>query len=527
MRRTFMKRFLSFLIIFALIAGTYIPAQEEPAAEEQKEMNLTLKEAIFTALKDNLNLQISMIGAESAQNSVKVSQGIFIPTLDINLNASESNSASTGILSGADVNTQENLSMDLTLSQKLALGGDFSINLSSTKSESNSVFSSINPYLSSQLTFSLNQPLLKNFGTLATKRSILIALTDLKKSEAQLKNQILDLIYNVENAYWHLVFSYQNLNTRKMSLKRSQDLLKQNRVKVKVGAAARIDILDAEANVASDASSVLQAEQDIQTAEEELKRILNMSTLPQTIIPTDKPEVKKIDVDFNAFLLEALDNRPDIRQARLDLKRYKIDVKYYRNQMLPDLQLTARYHTTGIGGDQLITEGNIFTGDYRVIGIIKKDIWETMQDTFSNLYKNYSVGLRLSVPLSYSAEKAQLAQAKLQLKSSFLSLKNTENTVYSEVKQAIRSLESNLKLVEAQRIRLDLEDRKLKAEERKLSVGLATNYDVILKQREYVQAQANHLNALRNYNMSLADINKKLARTFGAYGIKFKNFLKD
>lgn len=522
-----MKRFFSFLIIFALIAGTIIPAQEEAAPEEQKEKQLTLKEAIFTALKNNLDLQISMIGAESAQKSVKMSQGIFIPTLGINLNAEETNSASTDLLSGAEVRTAETLFLGLTLSQKLALGGDFSINLSSVKYESNNVFSTINPYLSSQLTFNLTQPLLKNFGTLVTRRNILIAVTDQKKSEAQLKDQILNLIYNVENAYWNLVFSYQNLNTRRMSLTRSRDLLKQNRIKVKVGAAARIDILDAEANVASDESSVLQAEQGIQTAEEDLKRILNMSTLPQAIIPTDKPEVKVIDVDFNDFLMEALDNRPDIRQARLDLKRYKIDVKYYRNQMLPDLQLTAQYHTTGIGGDQLITEGNIFTGDYRVIGVIEKDIWKTMQDTFSNLYKNYSIGLSLNIPLSYSAEKAQLAQAKLQLKSAFLSLKKTENTVYSEVKQGIRSLESHLKLVEAEKIRLNLEERKLKAEERKLSVGLASNYDVILRQREYVQAQTNHLNALRNYNMALADINMKLARTFKAYGIKFSNFLKD
>jgi outer membrane protein TolC len=504
-----------------------MPAQEKPATEEQKERELTLKEAIFTALKNNLSLQISMINAENSQNSVKISNGIFIPTLDISLNAQESNSASTDLLSGADVNTTKLLSLNLTLSQKLATGGDFSINLYNRRHETNSSYYTVNPSLYSQLSFNLTQPLLKGFGTLATKRNIYIAITDQKKNEAQLKDQILTLVYNVENAYWNLVYTYQNLDTWKMSLTRSRDLLKQNKIKVKVGAAARIDILDAEANVASDESSVLQAEQDIQNAEEELKRILNLSTEQHAIIPADKPEVKKIIVDFNGFLKEALDNRPDVRQARLDLKRYKIDVRYYRNQMLPNLQLTAQYYTTGTGGDQLITEGNIFTGDYKIIGVLKKDVWESMQDTLSNLYKNYSVGLKLSIPLSFAAERAQLSQAKLQLKSAFLTLKNTENTVFSQVKQAIRSLESNLKLVEAQKIRLNLEERKLKAEERKLSVGLVSNYDVILKQREYVQAQTNHLNALRNYNMSLADINKKLARTFEAYDIKFKNFLKD
>ncbi len=521
-----MKRFLCSLIVFALIAVPFLPAQEEAAPTEPKEKELTLKEAIFTALKNNLDLQISMIDAENSRNLVTVNKAIFIPNLSVSLDTRESEAPSTGVLAGADIVKDELISLNLSLTQKLALGGDFTITFQNRRYESNVTWNTVNPSLSSVLQFELNQPLLKGFGTLATKRNIYIAITDRKKSEAQLKQEILERIYLVEQAYWNLVYAYQNLDTMKMSLKRSQDLLKQNRIKVKVGAAARIDILDAEANVAADESYLLQAEQDIQNAEEELKRMLNLGAMEQTVIPTDRPEVKTIDLDFNAFLLEALENRPDMQRAKLDLKRYKIDVRYARNQMLPDLQLTAQYYTTGQGGDALITEGNIFTGDYRVIGVLKKDVWETMKDTFSNLYKNYSVSLQLNIPLSFSREKAELARAKLQLKRAFLTLKNSENTVYSDVNQAIRSIESNLKLVDAQNIRLDLEERKLKAEERKLSVGLVSNYDVIQKQRDYVQAQTNHLNALRTYNMAIADLNRKLGRTFKAYDIQFNNFLK-
>jgi outer membrane protein TolC len=520
-----MRRILSVLIVFAFITLAFLPAQEETPVDA-KEKKLTLKEAIFTALKNNLNLQISMIDAENSQNAVKIFNGEFIPSLGIDFSTDENNTPSTGVLDGAAVVKNKNLRLNLTLSQKLTIGGTLNVQLSNSRRESNSTYSTVNPSLSSYLYFSLDQPLLKGFGTLAAKRNIYIALTDQKKSEALLKQEILERIYLVENAYWNLVYAYQNLDTMKVSLKRSQDLLKQNQIKVKVGAAARIDILDAEANVAADESYLLQAEQDIQNAGEELKRMLNMSAVGQAIIPTDRPEVKKIDLDFNAFLLEALENRPDIHQAKLDLKRYKIDVRYARNQMLPDLQLSASYYTTGTGGDQLITEGDIFSGDYKVIGVIKKDVWESMKDTFSNLYKNYSISLRLNVPLSFSREKAELARAKLQLKRAFLALKNTENTVYSDVNLAIRSIESNLKLVEAQEIRLDLENRKLKAEERKLSVGLSANYDVIQKQRDYVQAQTNHLNALRTYNMAIADLNRKLGRTFKAYDIRFNSFLK-
>ncbi len=535
-----MKKMKSFVIFIALLLTVAVVAQQAsppptetkpvaaaPGGETTIQKEMTLKEAIFYALKNNLDLQIQMINTENSWNAVKVNGADFIPVLDISLNNSENNSPSTGFLEGADILTSKGLSLDLSLVQKIALGGTIEVNLYNRRYETNSAWSSINPSLSSRLTVSINQPLLKNFGTFVTKKNIYISMNEHKKSQWQLRQQILDLVYNVENAYWQLVYAHQNLDTMKMSLKRSENLLKQNRIKVKVGAAARIDILDAEASVAADESNLLQAEQDIQTAEENLKKILNMSTLDQTLVPTETPTVNKIAVDFNAFLMEALEMRPDMQQAKLTLKNNKIEVRYYRNQMLPGLQLSASYYTTGTGGDQLITEGNPFTGDYVIIGVIEKDIWATMKDTISNLYQNYNVSLQLSVPLSLAKERTQLAQARLNMKAALLSLKNTENTIYSEVKQVIKAYESNLKIVEAGRISLDLEQRKLKAEEKKLSVGLVSNYDVIQKQRDLVQAQTTNLNALRNYNMILADINRKLGRTFEYYDIKFTDFIKD
>ena len=529
-----MKKIISLLILFALLSGSIALAQAKPKPqpearqqEEAKIKKMALKEAIFYALKNNLDLQIQVIDTENAWNSLRISDSIFVPNLNINFNNRETNTPASGFLDGAEINKSENLSLDLTLTQKLALGGDLNITLSNNRYESNSAWSNVNPAINSSLTFSLNQPLLKGFGTLATKRDIYISANNLKISKYRLKQQVMELVYQVENAYWNLVYAYQSLDTWKMSLKRSQDLLKQNRIKVKVGAAARIDILDAEAGVASDESSLLVADQTIQDAEEDLKKILNMSTLEQTITPTDRPEVKKIEADLNAFLLEALENRPDVHQAKLELKNYKIDVKYYRNQMLPDLQLTAQYWTTGQGGDKLIFAPTTSIFDPRiVIGVVEKDVWASMKDVFSNLFKNYSIGLSLNVPLSNKRERAELARAKLNLKSAFLKLKNTENTVYSEVKKAIKSLESNLKLVEARKISMKLEDRKLKAEEKKLSVGLVSNYDVIQKQRDFINAQTNHLGALRDYSMTIADITKKLARTFTIYDIKFSDLSK-
>ena len=117
-------------------------------------------------------------------------------------------------------------------------------------------------------------------------------------------------------------------------------------------------------------------------------------------------------------------------------------------------------------------------------------------------------------------------KSKLNLKSSFLSLKKVENDIYAEVKDVVKELETNAKLVESNKIALKLEGRKLKAEEKKLSVGLSTNYQVLNYQRDYATALTNSLKSVVDYMMTIAKINKVLARTFTVYKINFSDFGK-
>lgn len=520
-----MKKWLVFLIAFSLLGGVFAQAEEG-----KKE--ISLKEAIYQALKNNLDLQIQTADAELSQKSLKINKSIFIPTLQLSGTSSENNEPSSGFLSGAEVTKDNATSLTTTVSQLVPLGGTFSLQLYNRRSTTNTIWSTVNPYLSSRASVSLTQPLLKNFGMTATKREIYIASNNLKMAKHQLRQNIIDLVYNVEQAYWNLVLAHQSYEATKMALQRAQDLLKQNEIKVRVGSAAPIEILTAKADVASNESSLIQAERTIQTAEENLKRILNMSKEDAVIFPSDRPEIKKIPVDFNEFLLEGLNSRPDIERAKLDLENYKIRVKYAKNQMLPTLDLVASYYTTGRGGTLFkYADGTNpaypdFNPDTDMIFVAKKNLGDALDEVFSNLYKNYNITLSLRMPLSFSREKAEMAQARINLKRSLLSLKNTENNVHSEVKEVLKELEANAKLVEADRIALELQGQRLKAEEKRLAVGLTTNFIVLDYQRQYAGAETQALRSTIDYTMTLARINRILARTFDIYDIKFKDFLE-
>jgi outer membrane protein TolC len=518
-----MKYVISILLIISLGLAPHLTAEETTPSDTQQ---LSLDAAIVQALENNLDLQIEIANMEKANHYFNISNSGFIPQFTANFSNSETNRPSTDLFSGADVNQSKTSGLELNLSQKLIIGGTFDVSLNNSRNETNSKYGTVNPSISSRLTFTLSQPLLKGFGTLAAKKDIYIACNDQSKSKYQLKEKILTLIYDVEEAYWNLVYAYQDLEAKKQALKRSQDLLKQNEIKVQVGTAAEIDILEAKAEVAADESQLIQADKNIQTSEERLKKILNLSNSLSTITPTDTPQIKPIELDFQPILNEALANRPEIQRAKLDLKNNQIQVGFYKNQMLPDLTLQANYYTTGLGGDQLLFEpGSSPFSPREPIGVIKKSIWESMQDTLSNLYKNYSISLKLTLPLSFGKEKAELAQAKVGMRQAELSYKNIENNVLSEVKEVIKEHDYHQKLVKANKIRLELESEKLKAEEKKLSVGLVSNYDVITKHRDYVNALSSALQSTISLCMTQAKINKILARSFAVYQIKFSDYI--
>jgi outer membrane protein TolC len=167
-----------------------------------------------------------------------------------------------------------------------------------------------------------------------------------------------------------------------------------------------------------------------------------------------------------------------------------------------------------------------FNIDTDFVEVGRRSLWGSMDDVFSNLYKNYNISLRLRIPLMFKKEKAELAQAKINLRRSLLNLKNVENTIHSEVREVIKELEANAKLVEADRIALELQGQRLRAEEKRLNVGLSTNFIVLDYQRQYANAETQALRSVIDYNMTLARINRTLGRTLKAYDIKFKDLVE-
>ena len=514
-----MKKVLSVIILLGISCG--FVAGTEPNVKK-----LSLKDAIFYALKNNLDLQVQKADTEISRLTMRINKTIYLPSLEVGSQYVKSKEPSSSLYDGVESVEDETFSWSLGLTQTLPLGGNLSVTFANQRNETNTLDAVVNPVIFTSGRIDFTQPLLRNFGALVTNYQIRLAANNYKISKYQLEQNIVNLVYNVESAYWELVYAHQNLETRKMALERAKDLLKQNEVKVKVGTLAPIEILNSKASVASNESQVIQAERTIQTREETLKRILNMSKKPFSIVPTDKPEIKPMETDFNTFLAEALENRSDMKQAKANLESNNLTVRFRKNQLLPNLQLSASVISYGQAGTIWdTTTDNPFDPDFERFIIFERSFKDAVKDLFAFENNYYAIGMSLQIPIPFTREKSELAQAKVNKNRSLMQLKGVENTVYSEVKDVIKQLESNRKLVDADKIAMELESENLKAEERKLSVGLSTNFEVLTYQERLAAAQTSLLRSTIDYMLTLARINQVLNRTFKFYDIKFSEYV--
>ena len=480
---------------------------------QQTEKLLTLEECILSAVKNNLDVAVQILNPQISDTAVAIANQKFLPQLSFNFNTRSTNQASFSWIQSAGAVSTESRDYYAQIQQAIPTGGNFTIQLYSQKTDSNQKYQTINPYYYSQLTFDFNQPLLKNFGFKYSRREILIAKTNRDISESQFKNSLLLTVYNVESAYWNLVYYIENLKVQRQALLLAQNLLKKNKREVDVGTLAPIEILTAEAEVAIREADILQAEVLVRNAEDNLKTIINKYSPREgaalKIVPGDEPIFEKREVSLEEALATAMANRPDLETYRLDIKNKELDFGYAKNQLLPELNLQASYWSPGLSGTQLLyRDGNPLTDE--IVGTVPGGVNKSFEDALNFKYKNWSVGLVLTFPINTVFSRAQYAQAKLSLQQSMKSLQSQEQRIFLEIRNAVRLVQTNYKRVQAYKAARELSDKKLEAEEKKLLVGLTTNYVVLQNQRDLANAHSAELRAIIDYNLSLAALDRAL-----------------
>jgi len=500
------------------------------AQDKSKVMSLSLEDAIARTLEHNLGVAIQVLNPELAETSLAAAKEKFLPTFSLGANHQYTNNPSYSFLesSGSVVSKTDNYSFRGT--ESLPFGGTLTLSATAYKTNSTTLYQSVNPRYGTTLAFNFTQPLLRNFGYDISRYSILVARQSLTATDEQLKQSIADTIYSVEQGYWSLVYTIENLRDRQLSVQLAQDLLEKNKRSVEIGTLAPMDILSAQAEVATREADLIQAETAVKNAEDQLKVLLNLpedeARAIESIKPLDTPPSEERKVDLDEALTTALELRPDLAATKIGVDLQALAVRYQKNQILPDLNLSASFSGPGLSGTQLIyQDDNPLTGI--VIGTIPGGISGALKDSLRFKYPNWSLGLTLNIPVANIFSQSSYLQAKVALRQQMLTFENQKQQLYLEIKNAVRAVESNFKRITAYRVARELAEQKLAAEEEKLTVGQSTNFTVLTYQRDLTDARISELNAIVTYSVSLASLDHSMGTSLRNRNVKLSDFVKD
>ena len=462
----------------------------------QTDVAISLKTALTTAIQWNLGIQSTRLSPAINEKDVIAAQAafdaLFVTNIDLTktdepstvavirgaplgiaFNASERYRFETGVRKLFETGAVVSVTTDLTRFRNLTTGG-FSI--------------SPDPAYTSALRLGLTQPLLRGFGSRVNQSTIHLAQNSQNRSIEQLRTELLQLVSDVEIAYWDLVFTWQNLSIQQWLLNSGIEVrdFMRRRGDFDVKPA---EMADAVARVEQRKANVINARRAVRGASDRLKVLINAKDISigseSILLPIDKTVKEPFRFNLREAILTAVSARPEVKQAMLGIDDAKIRQHLANNARLPLLNLSAQVAYFGLDDD---------TGSsYDEIG--------------EGSFVDYILGIALEVPLGNREAEAGYKKARLQRSSAAINYQRTIQNVILEVKTALRDVITDNELIQvsrsfriaqAENLRTFLVSEQLQ-ELNPVQLNLKFQ-----RQETLATAQQDEVRSLVNYNKSVA-----------------------
>jgi len=493
------------------------PVPDTPPLEvKDNAVLLSVNDAVEIALRRNLNLVVQRYVRDRSGQGIQQALGIYDLTVNGTASASDQTSATASSLQSGKQSQQV---LNAGLSQIIPLGGQFSFGFNNNRQTSNNSFVSINPAYNSGLSLTYNQPLLRNFGNLATDYNILVAQNNSEQSRQQFQFQVVATTQSVINAYWALVGARQQLIVAQESLSLAKELHERNRIQVEVGTIAPLELVSSEANIATNEEAIITAKAAVADAEDVLRGLLNFPPGPlwqAEIRPTTDPVIDRVQINLDEALQSALATRPEIKTQELVVAQSSINQKYAYNQIKPSLNLQLAYNTSGVGGDVIERDPN--TGE--ILHVTPGGFADALSQVTGFNFTGWSAQLVFSYPLQNRTARANAVISDLDKARTTTALDQLRQSVITEVRTATRKVDTAAKSIDAARIARQFQEKNLDAERKKYENGLSTSFQITTIQQNVTAAKSNEVNTVITYRTALADYYRAIGKLLDVQGVQ-------
>jgi outer membrane protein len=436
-----------------------------------------------------------------------------------------------GVLPGSSL-AQNTGTVNFSYAQAFQTGTNLTVGFSNSRATTNSFFSSLSPALNSAFKANVTQHLLQGFGFAANTRFIRISKNNRELSDVAFRLQVITTVNQIQTMYWDLVYAYEYLRVQQESLAFAEKTLSDTNKQVEIGSLAPIEVVRAKTTVAQDQQALTVAKTNLQ-----LEQLLMKNALSRTlrdphlagaeVIPTSTMEVAQNEqvVPTEDLVNEALHNRADLVESRIQLNTTQISNKAVRNALLPSLDLYAYYGGAGVGGAQ--NAANLCSNlDPSLQGFgcattptPSVGYGSTLNQLVNSTAPDKGVGLQLNIPIRNRAAQALQIRSELEYQQAQMALQQTENRISIDVRNAQFQLEQNRASVDSAQAAVDFAKQSLDAEQKKFQFGTSTTTAVLQTRSALATAESTLVSAMAAYEKSRVELDRAVGSTLDRAGI--------
>lgn len=533
---------ISFLTISWVSVAAQTPSNVRIGIEETKPMMLSLADAIKWALENNGEIEVERINVQQASSDLDVARGSYDPSIALSQSFVRQLTPITSSLGGSTngVLNTKTFSGDFTLRGLLSSGGTYELGASTSRIDTSNLFVNLNPQTNTAINFQFRQPLMRNREIDDVRRRLRVAQRRLDISDSQFRQRVIEIITQVQRAYWDLVFMRRSVDIAQESVALAETQLARARRLIEAGTQAPVDLVQIEAQLQRRQEEVLVALENVTRAENGLKLLMlpnrNAVEWSYPLLPTDMPQVKFVSFELNTLVAGALANRPELQQLNLQKELLEDEKRYFYNQTKPQFDFIASYSLVGLAGksvsrtnpfssanalffarvneiSKLLNLTPLATSSASTPDFLVGGIGQSLTNIFENRFNTIRVGIQLQLPLRNRVAAGQLARAEWEGRKANIQRQRMEALIESEVRntlQAARTAQERIQAAHAARVAAE---NQLESEQRRYEAGLSTNFLVLTRQQELSEARGRELRALTDYDKALAELQRVTGTT--------------
>jgi outer membrane protein TolC len=515
------------------------PFRLPPRTGIETQLEVSLDQTLAMALANNKDIESSRIDQLESEYTLTAAQGAYDTQLNVTSYWEQQITPVASSLGGSATGSLLNKTWlaDPGVTQPLPwYGGTFKTDLSSADAYSNNTFLSLNPQYETSLNFSYTQPLWRNLLYDSNRHQIDVAKKNRSLTDEQFRQRVMGVVLQAEQAYWELSYAYNNLQVQLDAVRIGIQQDESNRRQEEQGLLAPIDVVAAQTQLANFEVGAYAAQSALTAAENAVKElVLPDRTDPKwsaAMLPVTPADVQAPITPLSDAISEAMANRPEIAEVKINGEINQKDVRYYRDQTKPQVNLTALYTRAGLAGVVLPPGPNPFTagfgpltnqlnelsllaglpqlpaisfGSSGVPPVLVGNYGKSLSGIWAGDFPTTEVQLNISLPIRNRTADANLGKSLAETRRIRNQMQQTEQNIQSDVRSAMENVQMAQLRLQAAEVARESAEEQYQSEQRQFRAGTSTLF--LVQQR-----QATMITARSQERRSQADLSEAIAQ---------------